>query len=500
MAVDSGVWSTFEQRMGEVEDLGATLGLLGWDEQTMCAPKGREARSQHSATLASILHERVVDPAFGDAIETLTADGDGLTDAQRAMVRLAKHDRDRSVRVPAALVRALAEQGSRCNRSWEAARKANDFAIWQPELERMVDLKIRHAEALSTGGDLYDALLEGYEPGMSVADLDPLLGGLRAVLVPFVQELLDRPAPDVSFLAGPFDRDRQRELTVRVLGDFGFDFAAGRQDVSTHPFCGGPGPTDVRMTTRYYDTLEPGALLSSMHECGHGLYQQGLPAAHARTTVAHAPSLGLHESQSRFWENIIGRSRAFWEHYLPVARDLFPAELGGIDLDDFLRGVNHVARTPVRVDADEVTYNLHILVRYELERALLAREVAVADLPAAWNERYVEYLGYTPKHDLEGCMQDIHWSWGEMGYFSTYTLGNLYAAAIRDRMASDLDIDGLTRRGEFAPILGWLRERIHAQGSLRPGIELMRDVTGRPLGHEPLMAYLREKYGALYGL
>jgi carboxypeptidase Taq len=500
MAVVTGAWATFEARMQEVEDLSDVLSVLGWDEQVMCPPRGREARGQQTATLATLLHERVVDPAYGEAIDELLAVPDGLDEAQRTMVALAKRHRDRDVRVPATLVRALAEQAARCNVAWEAARKTRDFATYRVELEPMLRLKIEHAEALADGGDLYDALLERFEPGMTVAQLDPLLAGLRAELVPFVQQILDRPVPDNAFLAGPYDRDAQRAFTERVVRDFGFDFSAGRQDVSTHPFCGGPGIGDVRLTTRYYDSLEPGALFSSMHEAGHGLYEQGLPARYARTTVARAPSLGLHESQSRFWENVIGRSRAFWVRYLPVAQETFGSGLDGVDVDTFVRGVNRVERTAIRVDADEATYNLHVLVRYELERELLSGALAVRDLPEAWNARYTEYLGYTPKHDTEGCMQDVHWSYGELGYFPTYTLGNLNAAALADRMAEDLDIDALVAAGEFAPILAWLRERIHDQGSLRRGAELMEDVTGRPLGHEAYMAYMRGKYGALYGL
>ncbi len=500
MAARAGAWTTFEARMQEVEDLSDVLSVIGWDEQVMCPPSGRAARGQQTATLATLVHERVVDPAYGEAIAELSANGEDLDDAQRAMVHLARHHRDRAVRVPGDLVRALAEQGARCNVVWEQARRDRDFSAWLPELEPMLRLKTQQAEALADGGDLYDALLEGFEPGMTVAQLDPLLAGLRAELVPFVQAIFERPAPDASFLVGPYDRDAQRVFTERVVRDFGFDFDAGRQDVSTHPFCGGPGLGDVRLTTRYYDSLEPGALFSSMHEAGHGLYEQGLPARFARTTVARAPSLGLHESQSRFWENVIGRSHAFWARYLPAAKETFGGALATVDLDTFVRGVNKVERTPIRVDADEATYNLHVLVRYELEREMLSGAVAVRDLPEAWNARYTDYLGYTPKHDSEGCMQDVHWSWGELGYFSTYTLGNLYAAAIAERMAGDLDIDAHVAAGEFGPILGWLRERIHDRGSLTRGRELMEEVTGRPLGHEAYMAYMRGKYGALYGV
>jgi carboxypeptidase Taq len=493
-------WLTFERRMREIDDLSMVMGLLGWDEQTFCPPRGREARGAHRATLAALLHEREVDPAYGGAVDALAADGAGLTDAQRAMVRVVKRERDRAVRVPAELVTAIARQDSVSNEAWERARSASDFALFRAELERTLELKREFADCLADGGDRYDALLDDFEPGMTTAQLDPLLADLKAELVPFVAEVLSRPAPDRSFLEGPYDHDSQRRLTERVLADFGFDFHAGRQDPSTHPFCSGLGPGDVRMTTRYQDSLEPGALLSSMHECGHGLYEQGMPAEYAGTAIAHAPSLGLHESQSRFWENVIGRSRPFWDRYLPVTREYFPQQLAGVGLDDFVRGVNVVAATPIRVDADEVTYNLHILVRYELERLLLDGDLAVADLPEAWNERYLGYLGFRPANDAVGVLQDIHWSIGYIGYFPTYTLGNLYAAAISERLREDLPVDDLVRAGEFAPILGWLRERIHHAGSLLPGEELMQQVTGAPLGHAAYMRQIRAKYGELYGL
>ena len=493
-------WSTFERRMQEIEDLGAALSLLSWDEQTYCSPRGREARAQHLATLSTLVHERVVDPWYGELVDGLAEDPDGLDEVQRAMVRNVKHDRDRAARLPAELVRALAVTGSRANRAWEEARRASDFSRFRPHLEDVLALKVEQADALGHDGERYDALLEAFEPGMRVAQLEPILNGLRDELVPFVRRILDRPAPDASFLAGPYPHDRQLELSMRVLRDFGFDFEAGRQDTSTHPFCGGPGPTDVRLTTRTYDSLEPGCLYSSMHEAGHGLYEQGLVALAPRSAVAHAPSLGVHESQSRFWENVVGRSRAFWEHYLPIARELFPGQLAGVGVDDMVRGVNKVAASPIRVDADEVTYNLHILLRFDLELGLLREELAVADLPEAWRESMERLVGYTPRNDAEGVLQDIHWSWGEFGYFPTYTLGNLYGAAVAEAMRAEVDLDACTAAGDFAPILAWLRTNIHRHGHVLSGEELMQRATGRPLGHEPFMRYLTSKFGALYGV
>jgi carboxypeptidase Taq len=475
------------------------MGLLGWDEQTMCPPGGRGARAHHGATIAAIAHQRLVDPAYGEAIEAAAALPD-LSVAQQAMVREARRARDTATKLPEEFVRALAQQRSATNQAWEHARETKRFEDYRPALEQLMRLKIEEADLLKGDGTRYDALLDDFEPGMRLERLEPLFASLRERLVPFAQTLLDRSAPDVSVLEQGFDRDRQYAFSLRVLEDLGFDFEHGRQDLSTHPFTGGTAPSDVRLTTRVWEDWLPACLYATVHECGHGLYEQGHARELWRTSVCGAPSLGLHESQSRFYENIIGRSQSFWEHYLPIARDFFPGQLDGVDAMAMQRAVCRVARTPIRVESDEVTYNLHILLRFELEVDLIEERVAVADLPEVWNTRMEQYLGYTPKDDVEGVMQDVHWSEGLFGYFPTYTLGNLYSAAIRDAMAQDLAIDELVHAGEFAPILTWLRERIHAVGAVPLGEDLMREVTGKPLQIDSFMAYLEQKYGALYDL
>ena len=492
-------WGAFEARMNEQSDLGGIMGLLGWDEQTMCPPGGRGARAHHGATLAAIAHQRLVDPAYGEAIEAAAALPD-LTVAQQAMVREARRGRDKATKLPEAFVRAMAQQRSATNQAWEHARETKRFEDYRPALEQLMRLKVEEADLLKGDGTRYDALLDDFEPGMRLERLEPLLGSLRDRLVPFAQTLLDAPAPDVAVLEQGFDRDRQYAFSLRVLENLGFDFEHGRQDLSTHPFTGGTAPSDVRLTTRVWEDWLPACLYATVHECGHGLYEQGHAKELWRTSVCGAPSLGLHESQSRFYENIIGRSQPFWDHYLPVAREFFPGQLDGVDAMAMQRAVCRVARTPIRVESDEVTYNLHILLRFELEVDLIEERVAVADLPEVWNARMEQYLGYTPTDDVEGVMQDVHWSEGLFGYFPTYTLGNLYSAAIRDAMAQDLQIDDLVRAGEFAPILAWLRERVHAVGAVPLGEDLMREVTGKPLQIDSFMTYLETKYGALYGL
>lgn len=492
-------WGAFAARMNELSDLGGAMALLGWDEQVMCPPDGRGARAQQGATLATIAHQRLVDPAYGEAIEAAAALPD-LTVPQQAMVREARRARDKATQLPEAFVRALAEQRSATNQAWEHARTTGDFADYRPALEALMRLKVEEADHLKGDGTRYDALLDDYEPGMRVARLQPLLEDLRDRLVPFAQRVLDAPQPDVAVLEQGFDAGAQEAFSLRVLEDLGFDFARGRQDRSTHPFTGGPAPTDVRLTTRVWEDWLPACLYASIHEGGHGLYEQGFAPDLWRTSVAGAPSLGLHESQSRFYENVLGRSLAFWEHYLPVARGFFPGQLDAIDARDMQRAVCRVARTPIRVESDEVTYNLHILLRFELELELIEERIAVADLPEAWNARMAQYLGYTPKDDVEGVMQDVHWSEGLFGYFPTYTLGNLYAAALLDAMRRDLDVDGLVRAGGFRPILEWLRDKVHRHGAVPLGEDLMREVTGQPLGVDAFMGYLTDRYSALYDL
>jgi carboxypeptidase Taq len=374
----------------------------------------------------------------------------------------------------------------------------------RPALERIVELKRQEADAIGfdAGGERYDALLDAYEPGMRLARLEPLLHELRDGLVPLVAEIAERPKPDISFMQRDFPAAAQIAFTEQVIRDLGFDMAAGRQDASAHPFTAHSGPYDVRLTTRVVEGDPRGSLLASIHEAGHGMYEQGIVGAQIeRTFAGTAPSLGLHESQSRLWENQVGRSRAFWEHYWPAYRALFPDALEGVSLDDWLRAVNIVEPSLIRVEADELTYDLHILIRFELEVALLRGTLSVADLPGAWNDAYRATLGVTVPHDGDGVLQDVHWYGGSLGYFPTYTLGNLYSAQLMEAADRALGgVDAQLARGEFLPLLGWMREHIHAKGSLASAEEIARAATGKSLGPADLIAYLRGKYSVLYGL
>jgi len=489
-------------RMHELRDLAGAISLLSWDQETCMPPKGAEPRAHQLATLQGLYHERLTAPALGEALDQVAAARDASPDVL-AMVRALKWERDRALKLSAKLVKELAERQSRSLEAWRQAREKQDFRLFQPHLEALLDLRREQADALGYETERYDALLEGFEPGMRTARLSPLFERLRARLVPLVRAIAESGRPPASPFAGRrFDVNRQWEVSLRVLREMGFDFEAGRQDRSVHPFTGGAGhPGDVRLTTRLSPEDPLSGLMSTIHEGGHGLYEQGFDPADGRTVLAQAPSFGLHESQSRLWENLIGRSRPFWAHYLPVLQEAFEPELRGVTLDDLYRWLNRVEASLVRVEADEVTYNLHILLRFELELQLLRGELRVAELPEAWRARMTADLGVTPNNDVEGVLQDIHWAWAEFGYFPTYTLGNLYSAMLLDSMQQDLPtVWDDVARGALTPIREWLRSKVHREGYRWPAEDLVERITGKRLTEEPFLSYLEKKYRALYGL
>ena len=386
-ATEAKAWGVFEQFEADVLQLARVGSLLNWDEQVNMPARGASARGAANATLAGVLHERICDARFGDALAELNEDA-GLDALQAARVREAKRERDRAVRVPPELVRALAQAESRGFEAWQAAREAADFALFRDQLGEIVALRREEADAVGyEGGERYDALLDQYEPGMRVARLEPLLQGLREELVPFAHAIAARPRPDDAFVHRVYPALEQRAVGARLAEAIGFDFDAGRLDRAAHPFASGLAPGDVRLTTREHEDDLFSGLFAVLHEAGHGLYEQGLTGAIEGTFAGSATSLGLHESQSRFWENMVGRSRAFWERHLAELKAAFPEQLADVSVDLFVRAANLVEPSLIRVEADEVTYNLHVIVRFELERALLRGELGVDDLPGAWNER-----------------------------------------------------------------------------------------------------------------
>ncbi len=485
-------------RLRRIHAIDSVSGLLGWDEQVNLPPGAAALRGEQHAVLADLSHAECCAPRLGELIGILEAGSAGLEPDAAVVVRQIRREYDRATRLPAEFVREKAAQSSRGYHAWAAARAAGDFAAYAPVLEKNLELARREAGYLGFGSAPYDAMLDLHDPGMTAAAVERLFAELRRELVPFVREIAASPVrPKAGALRG-FPVAGQRAFLREVTERLGFDYRRGRIDVSLHPFCSGGGD-DVRMTTRFNEDEPLDSLFSSIHETGHGLYEQGLPGAHPGTALAIHAGMAVHESQSRLWENQVARGRGFWRFFEPRFRELFPAQTAAVTSDELYLAVNAVAPTPIRVDADEVTYNLHIILRFEIERRLFAGTLAVADLPAAWNELSRELLGIDPKDDREGVLQDVHWSGGAFGYFPSYTLGNMIAAQLWHRVRLlRPGLEGDFARGDFTWLLGWLRENIHAQGRRLDALTLVRQVTGEELSPRPLMRYLRERYGSLY--
>jgi carboxypeptidase Taq len=477
---------------------------LGWDERCMMPPEGGEYRAEQMTLLAGLIHERNTTPKLGEwlgelATSPLAKDPHSDTGAT---IRELKRNYDKQVKLPKTLVEELARATVRGQQIWQEARTKNDFKAFQPALTEIFRLKRQQAEAIGYRESPYDALLDDYEPAARTAEVTKVLAGLRDELVPLVAQIRDcGRSPDVSIVERSFPVDAQERFGKAAAAAIGFDFQRGRLDVTAHPFCTTLGPNDHRITTRYDAQFFNSAFFGILHEAGHGLYELGLNTAEYGFPLGVAVSLGIHESQSRLWENFVGRSHAFWRHFYSALQKEFPGALATTKLDDFHFAINDVRPSLIRVEADEATYNLHILIRFELEQAVISDQLQVADLPAAWNEKYEKALGIRPPTDADGVLQDIHWSAGLIGYFPTYSLGNLYAAQFFAQADRDLGgLDGLISRGEFTPLREWLIDRIHRHGQRYTATELVQRVTGQPLSHEPLMKHLRGKFGALYGL
>ena len=485
----------------DVALLGASRALLAWDQETFMPPGGGDLRADQLALLARLQHERATAPRVGELLAACAGDDAVAHDPDRsANLRGWQRDFDRATKLPGALVAELAAVESRAQQAWAQARAKDAFGRFQPWLERMVALQQQKADCLRVAGQTrWDALADLYEPGMRAADLRALFGPLRARLVALRERIAGGRPVDDAWTRAEVDEARQEELARAVLAAMGFDFRAGRIDRSAHPFCTRTGG-DVRLTNRYRPDGVLDALGSAMHEGGHGLYEQGLEPAHFGTPLGEACSLGIHESQSRLWENHVGRSEAFWRWCLPLAQRL----LGGFrdaDPDAAFRAANAVVPGLIRVEADEATYDLHVMVRFELEQALVDGELGVAQLPAEWNRLYREYLGVTVPDDRRGCLQDVHWSCGLFGYFPTYTLGNLYAAQFARAARAALGDPGpQLERGDFAPLREWLRREVHRHGRRHEPGELCRVATGSPLSADVFVDYLEDKLERVYAL
>jgi len=489
--------------MATLADLGGAQAILGWDQQTYMPPAAAESRGQQGGTLGRLAHEIGTSQELGKLLEELkpyAASLDPDSDDAR-MIKFAVRDYEQATRVPAEFVVEQAEVTALANQAWAEARAKSDFSIFHPHLEKIVELTHRFIGFFPPADHPYDTLLDNFEPGMKTAEVKAIFEALRPQQVELIQAISKKPQVDDSFLHQAFEEKKQWDFGVEVITAFGYDWNRGRQDKSPHPFTNSSSINDVRITTRVAPDFLNTMLFGTMHEAGHAMYGQGIGMNLERTNLTGGASLAVHESQSRMWENLVGRSMPFWQHFYPRLQELFPGQLGSVPLEKFYKGINKVQPSLIRVEADEATYNLHIMLRLEIEIAVVEGKIAVKDLPAAWNARMKDYLGVTPPSDAKGVLQDIHWSWGMFGYFSTYALGNLISAQLWEKINHDLpDLTGQFHAGKFESLLGWLRENIHVHGRKFMPQELVQKVTGSRIDPAPYMRYLTKKYGEIYGL
>ncbi len=481
--------------VGEIADLRHAEQLLGWDSRVFMPHAGAAARADASSTVARMIHERAVGDELGavlDELATLEDDLDPDSD-DAALIRVTRRDWERFRRVPGDLAAELTHTSGIAVAAWDEAKAASDFALFRPHLERQLELKHRYIACFPATDDPFDVLIEDYEEGMTTARVATVFEELRDGLVPLVARVRDR-AVDDAFLAGPFPVAAQQEAGRRVLDAFGWTPDEWRVDVTPHPFAASPGRGDVRLTT-HYDETNLHSVFATMHEFGHGVYEWAVAPELARTPLGTGTSSAIHESQSRTWENLVGRSAGFWRWFYPDLQSLFPEVLGGVDREQFVAAVNAVRPGLIRIDADEVTYGLHIILRFEIERELLAGTLAVDDLPEAWNARVRDYLGVEVPDDAHGVLQDMHWSIGLVGYFPTYQLGNVVSVQIWERAQAELgDLDAQFARGEFGPLREWLTEQVYRHGRKFQPEDLLRRITGGEIDAKPYLAYLERKF------
>ncbi len=490
--------------VGVVADLEGAVGVLGWDQQTNMPPGGAQARAMQLATLSRLAHERLVSEETGEALEAAESEVEGTepNSDEFCLVRKVRRDFDKARKVPADWVGEFSRVTALAHQAWEKARAEADFPQFQPHLERILQLRRDYVEFFAPYDHVYDPLLDDFEPGMKTAQVKAVFDELRGEQVALIQDIVERGTPvDASVLHQHFEEQKQWDFGIEVATAIGYDFERGRQDKSVHPFTAGFGTGDVRITTRFDPQFLNTALFGTMHEAGHAMYEQGINPDYDRTPLGTGASLAVHESQSRMWENLVGRSRPFWVRFYPRLQEVFSEQLGHVDLQTFYAAVNKVEPSLIRVEADEATYNLHIMVRFELEMAMMEGSLEVGDLPQAWDSKIEEFLGLVPPDDAKGVLQDIHWSGGMIGYFPTYALGNLIAAQLWEKIEADIpDLRATIERGDLGVLLGWLRENVHRHGAKYEPMELLTMVTGSGLSAQPYLRYLREKFREIYNL
>lgn len=491
-------------RLAEIHDLNKVSWVLGWDQRTMMPVKGAAVRAEQLATLNKIAHEKFTSDEIGRLLDDLLPYEESLPyDSDEAsLMRVARRDWEKARRVPAELRAAITRAAAQANPIWIEARKKSDFNLFVPALQRNVELKHQYVECFDETENGYDILLDDYEQGMKTHEVKALFDAFKAEVVPLITAIAGRgEAVNDEPMHGYFPIKKQRAFCLSLIEKFGFNVDSWRLDPTVHPFASNSCTTDIRLTTRYYENYLGPALFGSMHECGHGLYENGVSPALERTPLCRGASLGLHESQSRMWENLVGRSRPFWKFFFPKLRATFPEQLAGVDAEAFYRAINKVQPSLIRVEADEATYGLHIIVRFELEQEVMNGQLALKDLPSAWNARMKQYLGIDVPNDAQGVLQDIHWSGGMLGYFPTYALGNIISAQIWEKALAALpDLYEQFERGEFMSLREWLRDNLHQHGRKFTPQETMQKVVGGPIGVGPYVKYLKDKFSDIYQL
>ena len=494
-------FADLRRRLGEIHDLDKGSGLLSWDEETKMPPAGAEARAEQRATLNRIAHQLQVSPELGRLLDELSGveEEHGHESFEASLVRVARRDYDKAMRVPADLRAEMTRAGSHGYRAWLEAREQMDYSILLPHLERNLELKRRYVECFGPQDDPYDVVLDDYEPGMKTAEVEPIFDRLKAELVPMIRAVAEAAPVDDSSLHGVFPRDAQRRFSLEILERWGMNRESWRLDDTVHPFATSMAPSDIRLTTNFHEDSIHG-IFSCLHEFGHGIYERQMDPLYTRTPLAHGVSAAFHESQSRLWENLVGRNLATWRFFYPRLQEEFPDHFAEVPLESFHRALNKVQSSYRRVDADEVTYCLHIILRFELERDMLSGRLALADLPEAFDAKMREYLGLQPPNVVLGVLQDVHWSDMSFGYFPTYALGNVVSVQLWERAEADLgDLDEQFERGEFGSLREWLGDNVHRYGRAFTPQELLQRITGSGMDAGPYLGYLERKLGDLFG-
>lgn len=494
------LYSRYTEIAQKAADFEYASAVLGWDQEVYMPPKGVEYRGRQIATLAGQAHELKTSDDFGAVLKELAQRTD-LSDEQKDNVRISLEDYEKDRKLPSSFVEQLSRQTSICYDSWLKARKENKYSLYAADLAKMIDLKRQEAKLFGYEGHIYNALLDEYEKGATVAMLDPVFEMVKAQLPAVLSKISSAAQVSDAMMYRHYPKQQQWDFSIAVLKQMGYDFEAGRQDFAEHPFTTSFAATDVRVTTRVDEDNFASLLWSSIHEGGHALYEQGLPEAQYGLPLGAAASLAIHESQSRLWENCVGRGNRFWKYFYPKLQGYFPQQLADVTSQDFYKAMNKVEPSLIRTEADEITYHFHVLIRYEIEKALISGELEAKGLDAVWNEQYKKYLGVSSPDDKQGVLQDVHWSHGMFGYFPTYSLGSFYAAQFFRQASKEMNgLNAEIEQGQFGNLLHWLREKIHRHGQRYVSEELCRQITGEGLNFNYFLQYIQDKYAGVYGI